>query len=176
MDKAAGKRILVIPYNRKIPKIRIMTSQYRSLQGHRILVRIDSWPVTSQYPQGHFVSVVGKMGDLETEIDTILAENDIQVSQFSQGILNELPSMESSETWSPDPEEVAKRRDLRDILVMSIDPIGCEDVDDALSVRKLDNGNFEVSVCCGSGVIPLLCEGWCPHCRRNSLCPGRESD
>ena len=47
-------------------------------------VRIDAWPVSSQYPQGHFVSVVGKTGDLETEIDTILTENDITVSPFSQ--------------------------------------------------------------------------------------------
>ena len=146
MDKAAGKRILVIPYNRKIPKIRILTTQYKSLQGHRIKVRIDAWPVSSQYPQGHFVSVLGRTGDLETEIDTILTENGVTVSPFSQGILNELPSLSSCPSWRPDPEEVARRRDLRDILVMSIDPIGCEDVDDALSVRKLENGNLEVGV------------------------------
>jgi len=146
MEKAAGKRILVYPYNRKIPKIRILTSQSKSLQGHRILVRIDAWPVNSQYPQGHFVKVMGKIGDLETEIDTILVENDIEVTPFSQGILNELPSYESSLNWVPDPEEIACRKDLRKILVMSIDPIGCEDVDDALSVRKLDNGNLEVGV------------------------------
>ena len=69
---------------RKIPKIRILTTQYKSLQGHRIKVRIDAWPVGSQYPQGHFVSVVGRTGDLETEIDTILTENDISVTPFSQ--------------------------------------------------------------------------------------------
>ena len=109
-------------------------------------VRIDAWPVSSQYPQGHFVSVVGKTGDLETEIDTILTENDITVSPFSQGILNELPPLSSCTSWQPDPEEVERRRDLRDVLVMSIDPIGCEDVDDALSVRKLENGNLEVGV------------------------------
>ena len=63
-----------------------------------------------------------------------------------QGILNELPPLSSCPSWRPDPEEVARRRDLRDILVMSIDPIGCEDVDDALSVRKLENGNLEVGV------------------------------
>ena len=39
---------------------------------------------------------------------------------------------------------MAKRRDLRDVLVMSIAPSGCEDVDDTLSVRKLENGNLEV--------------------------------
>ena len=47
-------------------------------------VRIDAWPVSSQYPQGHFVSVVGRTGDLETEIDTILTENGVTVSPFSQ--------------------------------------------------------------------------------------------
>ena len=146
MEKAAGKRILVYPFNRKIPKIRILTSQSKSLQGHRILVRIDAWPVNSQYPQGHFLKVMGKIGDLETEIDTILVENEVEVSPFSQGILNELPSFESSLTWVPDPEEVASRKDLRKTLVMSIDPIGCEDVDDALSVKKLENGNLEVGV------------------------------
>ena len=99
------------------------------------------------------------MGDLETEIDTILAENDIQVSQFSQGILNELPSLESSETWRPEPEEVARRKDLRDILVMSIDPIGCEDVDDALSVRKLENGNLEVNF--SSSMFRCGLDVWC---------------
>ena len=145
LDKAAGKRILVIPYSRKIPKIRILTTQYKSLQGHRIKVRIDAWPVNSQYPQGHFVSVVGKMGDLETEISTILTENDITVAPFSQGILQELPSLESCNTWTPDPGEVEKRRDLRSLLVMSIDPVGCEDVDDALHVRRLENGNLEVN-------------------------------
>jgi len=146
MEKAAGKRILVYPYNRKIPKIRILTSQFKSLQGHRVLVRIDAWPVNSQYPQGHFLKVLGKIGDLETEIDTILLENDIEVTPFSQGILSELPSYESSLTWVPDPEQIESRKDLRKVLVMSIDPIGCEDVDDALSVRKLDDGNLEVGV------------------------------
>ena len=80
----------------------------------------------SQYPQGLFLKVMGKIGDLETEI--------------------ELPSFESSLTWVPDPEEVASRKDLRKALVMSIDPIGREDVDDALSVKKLENGYLKVGV------------------------------
>ena len=71
------------------------------MQGHRILVRIDAWPVNSQYPQGHFLKVMEKIGDLETEIDTILLENKVEVAPFSQGILNELPSFESSQTWVP---------------------------------------------------------------------------
>ena len=146
MDKAAGKRILVYPYDRRIPKIRIVTSQAKVLQGRRVVVRIDSWPVGSQYPQGHFVKCLGKVGDLETEIDTILTENAIEVVPFSQGILGEHITLEAAKSWVPDQEEVAKRRDIRSTLVMSIDPRGCEDVDDAISVKKLGNGNLEVGV------------------------------
>ena len=51
MDRAAGKRVLVLPYDRRIPRIRILTSQSRALQGHRVVVRVDGWPVNSQYPQ-----------------------------------------------------------------------------------------------------------------------------
>ena len=51
MDKAAGKRLLVYPYDRRLPRIRILTSQSKALQGSRVVVRIDAWPVTSQFPQ-----------------------------------------------------------------------------------------------------------------------------
>jgi len=146
MERAAGRRILVCPYDRRIPKIRILTSQQKKLQGSRILVRIDNWPANSQLPQGHIVKSLGKIGDLETEIDSILVENSIEVTPFSEGILRELPSMEEAEIWTPDPKELETRRDLRDTLVMSIDPQGCEDVDDAISLKVLESGNIEVGV------------------------------
>jgi len=146
MDRAAGKRVLVYPFDRRIPRIRILTSQSRALQGHRVVVRIDAWPVNSQYPQGHFVKSLGRVGDLETEMDTILAENSIEVTPFSQGILSELPDKDAAKNWMPEADQLEKRRDLREQLVMSIDPRGCEDVDDTLSVRRLDNGNIELGV------------------------------
>lgn len=126
MEKAAGKRVLVYPYDRRIPKIRILTTQSKALQGSRIVVRIDAWPVSSQYPQvityslehlknkqtreenlklvrlltylvqGHFVKCLGRVGDLETEIDTILTENAIEVLPFSQGVLGEHITLEAA--------------------------------------------------------------------------------
>ena len=60
--------------------------------------------------QGHFVSVVGRAGELQTEISTILAENNIEVAPFPAGLLAELPSLESAPDWVPDPEEVQRRR------------------------------------------------------------------
>jgi DIS3-like exonuclease 1 len=76
---------------------------------------LDGWPVSSQYPQGHFVKLLGRIGDLETEIDSILVENSIEVTPFSQGILNELPSLEAAKTWRPDDKEIAQRKDFRSV-------------------------------------------------------------
>ena len=122
-QKAGGKRVLVVPYDYRVPKVRIVTAQARKLSGERIVVRIDNWPVNSAYPNGHFVRSLGAIGDLETEMDGILVENDISITPFSKGMLAEMP--EGGQDWRPDPEEVARRKDLRKShLVMSIDPKG----------------------------------------------------
>lgn len=53
-------------------------------QDYRVVVRIDSWESTSVYPNGHFVRVLGRIGDLEGEIAAILVENSICVAPFSE--------------------------------------------------------------------------------------------
>ncbi len=144
LHRRGGRRVLAIPYDYRIPKVRVLTAQVARLAGQRIVVSIDGWPTGSRYPNGHFVRALGRAGDLETGSDGILLENDISVTPFSQGILKEMPL---GDGWKPEEEEVARRRDLREShAVMSIDPVGCEDVDDALSVKPLDNGNLELGV------------------------------
>ena len=71
------QRVLVCPYDRRIPKVRIVTSQAASFVGKRIVVRIDNWPANSQYPNGHFVQVLGDIGSLDAELDAILVEHEI---------------------------------------------------------------------------------------------------
>uniref|UniRef100_A0A3P9CKK3 DIS3-like exonuclease 1 n=1 Tax=Maylandia zebra TaxID=106582 RepID=A0A3P9CKK3_9CICH len=131
----------------RIPKIRISTQQAEALQDHRVVVRIDSWESTSFYPNGHSVRVLGRAGELETEVQTILLENCIHILPFSDAQLREMPVNSLEKPWTVDPSEVAERRDLRDSrLVFSIDPRGCEDVDDTLSVHKLPNRRLELGV------------------------------
>ncbi|XP_035667414.1 DIS3-like exonuclease 1 [Branchiostoma floridae] len=144
--KNPGK-VLVIPFDYRIPKIRISTRQADQLKDHRIVVRIDSWEADSQYPNGHFVRSLGPSGDLETETAALLVENSISVALFSEGQVKELPTNTEESPWVMQAEEVARRRDLRHThLIFSIDPIGCEDVDDTLSIRKLPNGHLELGV------------------------------
>ncbi|XP_030904535.2 DIS3-like exonuclease 1 isoform X2 [Melopsittacus undulatus] len=117
------------------------------LQDYRVVVRIDSWESTSVYPNGHFVRVLGRIGDLEGEIAAILVENSICVAPFSEIQMSEMPVSSSKNPWKVSPEEEKQRLDLRAThLIFSIDPKGCEDVDDALSVRTLPNGNLELGV------------------------------
>ncbi|XP_063026060.1 DIS3-like exonuclease 1 isoform X2 [Melospiza melodia melodia] len=116
-------------------------------QEYRVVVRIDSWESTSLYPNGHFVRVLGRIGDLEGEIAAILVENSICAAPFSEIQMSEMPVSSPKNPWKVSPEEAKKRLDLRDThLIFSIDPKGCEDVDDALSVRALPNGNLELGV------------------------------
>ncbi|XP_041843619.1 DIS3-like exonuclease 1 isoform X2 [Melanotaenia boesemani] len=138
-----SQRILVIPWDRRIPKIRISTQQADTLQDHRVVVRIDSWESSSLYPNGHSVRVLGRAGELETEVQTILIENCIHVPPFSDVQLREMPINSPERPWRVDPAQMQERRDLRGTrLVFSIDPQGCEDVDDTLSVRSLADGKL----------------------------------
>nr|XP_040130317.1 DIS3-like exonuclease 1 isoform X2 [Ictidomys tridecemlineatus] len=142
-----AQKILVTPWDYRIPKIRISTQQAEALQDFRVVVRIDSWESTSVYPNGHFVRVLGRIGDLEGEIATILVENSISVVPFSEAQMCEMPVNTPENPWKVSPEEEQERKDLRKThLVFSIDPKGCEDVDDTLSVRTLNNGNLELGV------------------------------
>ncbi|XP_065058694.1 exosome complex exonuclease RRP44-like [Rhopilema esculentum] len=137
-----GTRHLFKAVERRIPLIRIETRQAERLMGMRIIVSIDAWPRTSRYPQGHYVRILGEIGDKETETKVLLLEHDIQDAPFSNLVLKDLPEM----PWIITPEDYAERRDLRQLDICSIDPPGCTDIDDALHCRTLDNGNFEIGV------------------------------
>ncbi|KAM4748024.1 DIS3-like exonuclease 1 [Rhinophrynus dorsalis] len=141
-----AQKILVTPWDYRIPKIRISTQQAESLQDYRVVVRIDSWESTSLYPNGHFVRVLGRIGELEAEIATILVENSVSVNPFSEAQLAEMPVNSPESPWQVTLGE-GNRLDLREThLVFSIDPKGCEDVDDALSIRALPSGHLELGV------------------------------
>eukprot|EP00794_Sanderia_malayensis_P006904 gene6904-7682_t len=137
-----GSRHLFIAADRQIPRVRIETRQAESLIGKRIIVSIDAWPRTSRFPQGHYVRVLGEIGDKETENEVLLLEHDIPHSAFSKLVLKDLPKM----PWTITEEEYRTRKDFRCLDICSVDPPGCTDIDDALHCRMLENGNFEVGV------------------------------
>lgn len=85
---------------------------------------------------------MGPAGTIETETSAILHEHGIPHDPFSKAVEACLPVM----PWKIDDEEYLKRKDFRDIIVCSVDPPGCADIDDALHCRRLDDGMYEVGV------------------------------
>ena len=77
-----------MPYDVRIPKIRISTRQANLLRSHRIVVHIDSWLLHSQYPDGHFVRSIGPIGDIETETAVIMIEHGLLCPSFNKALLN----------------------------------------------------------------------------------------
>ncbi|KAK2773951.1 exosome catalytic subunit dis3 [Emmonsiellopsis sp. PD_33] len=148
---AVGRRqqtVFVIPMDKRIPKIRIRTRQANELFGQRILITVDAWDRDSRYPTGHFVRSLGELETKGAETEALLLEYDVQYKPFPQIVLDCLPP--EGHNWKV-PENMDDpgwhdRKDLRDLLVCSIDPPGCQDIDDALHARPLPNGNIEVGV------------------------------
>lgn len=140
--------VFLIPMDKRIPKIRLRTRQAEELLGKRVLVTIDSWDQDSRYPVGHFVRTLGELESKGAETEALLLEYDVQYRPFPKGVLDCLP--QEGHDWkvpaSLDDPGWRDRKDLRDLLICSIDPVGCQDIDDALHARPLPNGNFEVGV------------------------------
>jgi exosome complex exonuclease DIS3/RRP44 len=146
LKDGASTNLLFVPVEKTIPRIRIRTRQAATLANKRIVVAIDTWERTSRCPQGHYVRVVGDVGDKATETELLLLENQIPTRPFSKAAMDELPS--EGAAWRPSPEEIARRVDYRTKCprICSIDPPGCTDIDDALHCRTLPNGNIEIGV------------------------------
>lgn len=125
------------------------TRQAPTLLNQKILVSIDRWDNNSRYPEGHFVRALGPVESKEAETESLLLEYDVQYRPFGRAILDCLPSegdkwivppkLESDPAWKG-------REDLRELIICSIDPPNCQDIDDALHARLLPNGNIEAGV------------------------------
>ena len=133
---------LFYPIDKRIPPIRIVTCQKSVLVNQRLLVTIDNWPDDSLFPHGHYVTILGDIGDKNIETTILLHEYNVTTTEFSKDVMACLPSS----SWSITPEIVAKRSDLRHLPIVSIDPPGCKDIDDALHCIELENGNLEIGV------------------------------
>ena len=141
------------PVDRKIPRIKIRTRQAQALLGCKILVTMDEWKSTSRYPEGHFVRSLGAIESKEAEQESLLLEFDVPYRPFSKSILACLPSEGDHWTVPPKGEQDARslaiwrdRVDMRAEDICSIDPPGCQDIDDALHAKRLPNGNIEAGV------------------------------
>lgn len=111
--------------------------------GEKVLVEITEWPQDgkNKNPVGKVTYVLGKKGENDTEMNAILADFGFPLS-FPKAVEQEAESYDGIITK----EELKKRRDFRQVTTFTIDPADAKDFDDALSFRKLENGNYEIGI------------------------------
>ncbi|MEG0528906.1 MAG: ribonuclease R [Bacilli bacterium] len=109
--------------------------------GEKVVVRLTNWPEGSNSPFGEITKVLGNPEDTSVEINSILLEYGLP-EKFPEEVEEEANNLDTS----IDEKEVAKRRDMRNITTFTIDPKDAKDFDDALSIQKLENGNWEIGV------------------------------
>lgn len=109
--------------------------------GQKVVAKITEWPEKAKNPVGEVVDILGEAGENDAEMHAILAEFNLpyfyppEVDAAAEHI---------PETFSA--EEMARRKDFRDVTTFTIDPVDAKDFDDALSIRKLDDGLWEIGV------------------------------
>ncbi|MDX1461467.1 MAG: ribonuclease R [Marinirhabdus sp.] len=120
-----------------VPKSKIGKAE----NGDKVLVKMEGWEAHSESPLGSVIKVLGKPGEHNTEIHSILAQYGLpyefphEVEQYAHDLDTRLHA-----------DEIKKRRDMRKTLTFTIDPKDAKDFDDALSFEKLENGNYEIGI------------------------------
>ncbi len=108
----------------------------------KVIVEIISWPDSpDRKPEAKVTRVLGKAGENEAEIHSIIAEFNLPL-EFPQAVLKESESISDKITE----KEIASRRDMRGTTTFTIDPVDAKDFDDAISVVKLENGFHEIGI------------------------------
>ena len=133
----------LIPDNKNMPfDLFIPLSKLNGAkQGQKAVARMVEWDQRSRNPVGEITEVLGDPGENDTEMHAILAEFGLpnrfepETESAAEHISAEITS-----------EEISARRDFRDVATFTIDPEDAKDFDDALSLKKLDNGNMEVGI------------------------------
>ncbi|NME67257.1 ribonuclease R [Flammeovirga aprica] len=109
--------------------------------GDKVIAKITQWKQNDKSPTGKITKVLGKAGDNETEIHSIMFEFGLpfefpkEVDAEANAIPDEIPE-----------DEIKNRKDFRDRTTFTIDPVTAKDFDDALSIRKMKNGHYEIGV------------------------------
>lgn len=113
----------------------------KAKNGNKVVVKIVDWTQGSKNPIGEVINVLGKPGDNNVEMQSILAENDFPLT-FPKEVEFEAQSLGNQISA----EEIKGRKDFRKITTFTIDPSDAKDFDDALSYEKLPNGNHRIGV------------------------------
>jgi ribonuclease R len=112
-----------------------------AVSGEKVIVKVTDWPESAKSPFAEVVEVLGSVESNDVQMRSILAANDIK-SDFPEEVIRQADLID----MKLDPEEIEKRRDFRETLTFTIDPIDAKDFDDAISVEQLSENLVRIGV------------------------------
>lgn len=149
MPDKSRQKALFVPRDHRAPRLNIPFSCWpdnfyqdaKKYEDTLFLAQIVEW-FDTRFAMGKILSNIGQAGNLETESKAILAENDLDVTPFGIELRHLFPRLD----YTIPEEEIKIREDCRKQCIFSIDPFNCRDIDDAISCKELENGNYEIGV------------------------------
>ncbi|MEY4934863.1 MAG: hypothetical protein RIS64_1222 [Bacteroidota bacterium] len=122
------------------PEAQILSQEAQT--GEKVVVKIIHWQSPRrEFPEGVITAILGKPGSNDMEMKSILINNGFNI-EFPEAVLKEAKAIDTTISAA----EIAKRRDMRKVPTLTIDPSDAKDFDDALSIQQLENGDWEVGV------------------------------
>lgn len=143
------QKALFVPRDHRLPRLNIPFTCWpdnfyqdtKAYENTLFLAKIIAWNDV-RFAYGKIVCNIGESGDMRTETAAILAQTDLDITPFGP----EVRCLYPCEDYTIPEEEIKLREDCRKLCIFSIDPSNCRDIDDAVSCRMLDNGNYEIGV------------------------------
>ncbi|KAF2667852.1 RNB-domain-containing protein [Microthyrium microscopicum] len=141
------------PTDKRVPLIAIPTEQaprdfverHQDYANKIFVACIKRWPITSLHPFGTLVESLGDMGDLKVETDALLRDNNFGPDEFAEAVSNNV----GHDQWSVEADGEAatqERRDFRNDPVLTVNPHGIKELDNAVHFKILDDGHAEIAI------------------------------
>jgi ribonuclease R len=142
IHKQEGRMLLVADDQRvQRPFMIPLHASMNAQDGDKAIIALGEWKDARDLPRGEVVRILGRAGEHNVEMHAILAEFGLPL-EFPESVLQASTQIANGVT----PEEIARRRDVRHIPTLTIDPDDAKDLDDALSVHRLENGHWEIGI------------------------------
>jgi exoribonuclease R len=136
------------PIDIKLPRMLLPIGQvpdfYKDPESYNtklVIAELVNWRPDSYFPLGKYQAVLGESGDIVPETEAIMVQYGVDGSDFPAEVLDSIPK----ESYKISEEEIRNRRDLRNYRIFTVDPATAKDLDDALHITALSDGNHRVS-------------------------------
>lgn len=146
MLEAENGEFFLVPDDKKV-YVDILIPKERAkgaIGGEKVLAKITKWDDPKKAPEGEIIKILGKKGEHDVEMESIVLEKGFEI-EFPREVEKEANEIEAEEKIISE-SEISKRRDFRNTLTFTIDPVDAKDFDDAISLKDIGGGKYEVGV------------------------------